>query len=362
MTRTSAVPYRPDYAAARSRTSAPIWRGAVAALLSQHKNRPIDQIQKEHYPQDEGTALMTRAAVTSGTTTTPGWAAEIVGHGVADIVNVLAGASAGAACMARGLQFFYDGGYNALQIPTFTAASTDSSFVSQGSNVPVRKFDFSKFVSLPHRKLATINAWTRELFQHSTPSIETAVRTTLTESLALTIDTKMFDATVGDATRPQGLLNGINVTSASANSDHNQAMLEDCTTLAGIVSAVAANGPIIFVAASKQAIALRLRAPREFPYEVFPCAALADGVVICLAANCLVSAADPVPRFSISKEALLVMDDAPTDVVASGGTAFSGGPVKSLFQVDAIGLRTILQINWGLRSATGLAWTSSVLW
>lgn len=138
-------------------------------------------------------------------------------------------------------------------------------------------------------------------------------------------------------------------------------MLEDATALAGAVSAVASNGAIVFVCSPKQAVALRLRAPHEFPYEILSSAALADGVVICAAANCVTSAADPIPRFYVTNEATLVMDDAPTDVV-TGGVAFSGGAVKSLFQVDALGLRTILQINWGLRTPTGLAWTQSVLW
>ena len=346
----------------RTRISQPIFRAAVAALLSEITSWRIDLVVKNHYPNDEGTALVTRAAVTGATTTTIGWAQEIVSHGFADFISVLAGSSAASTLMLRGQQFTYDGAYTALQVPSFTATSASSSFLSQGANVPVHKFDFGKYVYLPVKKLVTITSYTRELFQHSVPNIEAAVRATILESMGLTLDSIMFDATTADVTRPAGLLAGISATPASANSDHNQAMLEDVTALGASVSAVASNGAIVFIASPKQAIALRLRAPHSFPYEVLSSAALADGVVVCIAANCLVSAADPAPRFWVTNEASIISDDAPTDIVAAGGQPFSGGAVKSFFQVDALGLRTIWQVNFGLRSATGLAWTQSVLW
>ena len=62
---------------------------------------------------------------------------------------------------------------------------------------------------------------------------------------------------------------------ATANTDHNQAAIEDAATLAGAVSAVAANGEIVFIASPKQAVTLRLRT-FGFPYLVWSFSRLAD--------------------------------------------------------------------------------------
>jgi hypothetical protein len=42
-------------------------------------------------------------------------------------------------------------------------------------------------------------------------------------------------------------------------------------------------------------------------------------------------------------------DTSPTDI--TGGTPSPAAPVKSLFQTDAIGLKTTLSATWGLRAA-----------
>jgi hypothetical protein len=344
----------------RTRTDTPIFRAATALLLNKLGHQRYDEVMK-NWPGDEKTEwLVTRSAVLVGNTTTPGWASELAGRGVSDIVNVMAPVSAGFAVLQRGLQFKFDGGYKSISVPGLLAAKTDASFVTQGVAIPVRKFDVSKFVSLDARKLATLNVVSDDLLQHSTPNIELAVKALVTEGIGLAAEDKMFDATAGDTTRPPGLLNGISATSASANAVKLEAMKEDAAALISGVSAVAGNAPILFVAAPAQAAALRLWGNSTFAYEVFASSALTAGVVIAIAANCLVSAADPLPRFEVTEEAVVVMDDSPTDIV-TGGTAFAGA-VKSLFQTNTWGLRTILQISWGLRSTSGLAWTQSVSW
>ena len=74
----------------------------------------------------------------------------------------------------------------------------------------------------------------------------------------------------------------------------------------------------------------------------------------------LTNAVDPLPRFDISDQAVLMMDDTtPTDLT-TGGVA--SGNVKSLWQSRLIALRAILQISWGLRAPGGLAWLENVLW
>ena len=131
-------------------------------LLNKIGNQRYDDVMKR-WPGDEKTEWLTRSAVLAGNTTTPGWASELAWRGISDIINVMAPASAAFAVLQRGLQFKFEGGYKSIQVPGLLAAKGDASFVTQGANIPVRKFDVSKSVSLDARKLATNNLYGRNV-------------------------------------------------------------------------------------------------------------------------------------------------------------------------------------------------------
>ena len=93
-----------------------------------------------------------------------------------------------------------------------------------------------------------------------------------------------------------------------------------------------------------------------------PSNSLADGVVICIATNALVSAFGTVPTIEASKEAVVHMDTAAGAVSTAGAPNVVAAPVRSLFQTDCISLKLRLPCAWTLRTASGLAWTQSVNW
>ena len=68
----------------------------------------------------------------------------------------------------------------------------------------------------------------------------------------------MFSNTAGDAARPPGLLQGISALSPSANAAATK-LHRGRSYVGCCVSAVAANGEIVFIASPKQAVTLRLR-------------------------------------------------------------------------------------------------------
>ena len=139
-------------------------------------------------------------------------------------------------------------------------------------------------------------------------------------------------------------------------------MYEDLSTLAGIVAAVAGSSPIVFVASPYQAAAIKMRQP-NFAYEVLASSGLAAGIVLAIASNALVSAADPVPRIEVSDKATLHLEDTtPLQVGVAGSPATVAAPTKSLWQSDLLGIRLILEVSWALRTSAGLAWTESVTW
>jgi hypothetical protein len=181
----------------------------------------------------------------------------------------------------------------------------------------------------------------------------------VTDDIGQSLDKLLLDATAGDLVRPPGLLYNIAAGTASVSTTPSEAMMEDVGIVVAAVSAVANNNPIILVCSPKQATELRLRAGPNFPHEVLSSSALADKTIMAVATNCLASAADPLPRFSITTETVLTFGDTtPTDIT-SGAV---GATTKSLWQSDLWGLKTVLQIGWCLRSTSGVAWLQNVKW
>ena len=83
--------------------------------------------------------------------------------------------------------------------------------------------------------------------------------------------------------------------------------------------------------------------------------------VIVIDAADFVSVTGDGPRFEISDQATLHMEDtAPTDISTSGtAVAF---PAKSMFQTDSLALRMSLPMTWAIRRTGTVAWVAAVTW
>ena len=333
--------------------------GAAAAALTAHaRGQHYNEVLRAFAGTGTTTEIMFRATVSPANTTTSTSAAELVGMTVGSLA-VLAGASAAGRLFASNpsQQYVFDG-FGSIFAPSITASANDATFIEEGKPIPVRQLSLTAGVPLTAKKLAMIAAFTRETFEHSLPTIQNTVETTLSESIALSLDAKVFDTNAADATRPAGLLNGIGAGTESSSTIPSEAMLEDVANLTGTVAAVAAGSPIVIVASPKQYAALRTRLP-AVPFDVFPSSALADKTVLAVASNAITSASSGLPRFEIAKNATLHFEDTtPLDIT----TASVATTVKSLYQSDLIGLRVIFQASWGLRSSSGIAVLSNVKW
>jgi hypothetical protein len=244
-------------------------------------------------------------------------------------------------------------------VPAIEARADKVAFVREGEPIPVQGVTATGALLEP-RKLAVIVALTAEMIAGS--NAEVLVTDALTRSVGLAIDAALFDAAAGDTSRPPGLRNGIAAVSASGLTG-TEAMIADLAALATAIAPVAGNGPLIFVASPARVVRLRLRAPREISFEILASSALADDMLIAVASNALASAVDPTPRFEASIQATLHMEDStPLALSSTGSPNTVAAPVRSLWQSDAIGLRLILQVSWGLRAATGIAWLENAVW
>jgi hypothetical protein len=213
------------------------------------------------------------------------------------------------------------------------------------------------------KKLASIASFTREAVSHTVPNLELIVGAALRESVSLSFDSKLFDATAGSGTRPAGLRNGISaVAVASADADATINMYADLSAVIGGVASVAGASPILIVAGPAQARRLKMRILGRDPgFEVFASSGVAEGVIIALAANCLASAIDPMPSIEVSDQTTIHQEDAsPLPIVDGSSTPAPG--VRSLWQTDALALKIRLRVDWGLRSSAGLAWITGANW
>jgi hypothetical protein len=89
------------------------------------------------------------------------------------------------------------------------------------------------------------------------------------------------------------------------------------------------------------------------------------GVVILLDAADFAVIEAGAPRFSVSDQATVHMEDTTPLQIATGaqGSGVLATPSRSMFQTDSIALRMTFDVNWGhLRATPALAWTQAVTW
>jgi hypothetical protein len=360
MQNTARVPLKPDYSlstARSSRNATTLFRAATVLALCEatKRKRTLDEVLQRHYPNEKNYLGAVIKGVTGAATTIgSGWAADQLGMTVADAVTIFAPASAARTLLPLCMQLAFDA-TGIIVAPYGTGDATSATFIQENAPIPVRAYALSTGPQLTPRKLASISVFTRETFLHSTAAAEQTVRAKVTEDFGLAIDKYLFDNVAGDLIRPAGLRANISTSAASGSAVRAEAMAADIATLVAAVAPVAGNNEIIFIASTAQATALKLWNNPRFDCRVLASGGLSAGLVIALAPNTLMSASALVPRFDLSSEATLHFEDAtPRDI----DTTAVSQTVKSLYQSDLIGLRTILDISWALRNPAGLAWTS----
>jgi HK97 family phage prohead protease/HK97 family phage major capsid protein len=358
-------------------------RAMVVKVLSHLHKASADEIRVRHYGDDESTKavvshfMVQRAASAPATTTTTGWAAELVQTVIADFQETLAPQSVYPALAALGLRLNL-GSNGVISIPTRSSTPTIAgSFVAEGAPIPVRQGSFNA-QSVGLKKMAVISTFTREIATHSTPAIEGLIRDAIQEDTSVAIDTVLLDATAVSAVRPAGLLNGVAAIAATAGGGF-AALVADVKALVGALIATT-NGRIrapVWIMNPIQALSISLtqNAGGDFPfaaeinagrfqgYPAIVSSTVPAGTLILVDAADFVSIEGDNPIFDVSDQATLHMEDTTPRAIGTVGTPTTvAAPVRSLFQTDSLGLRMILPMNWALRRAGVVAWTEDVTW
>jgi hypothetical protein len=186
------------------------------------------------------------------------------------------------------------------------------------------------------------------------------VRQTLGEATGLALDVKMFSADAASASAPAGLFAGVAPLTPVAGGGDN-ALHGDLANLFGALAANSGGKTAAVVAAMPQSVRLKSSLGPLWDYPIIASTALAPGTVAVLETASLVSGFGSVAEFTTSKVAAVHMEDSsPQDI--TGGSPSPAVPVKSLFQVDAIALKTTLWAAWGLRAAGHCQYLTGATW
>jgi HK97 family phage prohead protease/HK97 family phage major capsid protein len=324
-------------------------------------HQPVEDLLRQHYPDDEGTAIVTRAAISGATTTGVGWAVDLVQLAQGDFVNLLYPTSVFPKLSAMGTALNFGPNAGAIKIPSRTATpSIGGAFVAEAQPIPVRRFGTSSITLYPH-KVGGISVYSREIAAYSNPAIEALIRDSIVNDTSINIDGVLLDATAVSTTRPAGLTNGVVALTATAGGGY-AAFLGDLNKLTAPFYAANAGRKLALLMNPQQRQQL-VYAPGpagapfgwatqfEDMFTVVASTSIAAGSAYMVDAVDFVSVAD-APEFVISEEATLHMEDTtPLQIGTPGSPAVVAAPVQSMYQTAQIAIRMTANVSWAMRRA-----------
>lgn len=357
-----------------------MWRAITAATLAHIRKQPLMAVAEDLYGSDDSPTKavaqwLCRAATVPANTTTSGWAAELVRTVYGDFFEALFPQGIYGPLTNQGLRLTL-GPNGQIVLPTRnTTPTVAGAFVAEGAPIPVKQAALTSF-TIGLKKAGVITTYSRELAEHSTPQIETLLRTMITDDTQVAIDSVLVDNNAATSIRPAGLRNGVSGLTPTAGGGFD-ALVADVKQLVGVlVGANSLRNPVwLMNPIQKLSISLTANA-----FGVFPFAAQVDqgrfqgfpiidsttvpaGTVILLDAADFVSITGDDPRFEVSDQAVLHMEDTtPLQISTTGAPNTVAAPVRSMFQTDSLALRMILPCNWAMRRAGVLAWVAGVTW
>lgn len=358
-----------------------VFRSLAVKLIAHVEKRGEYEVLKQHYGEDVTTKAVfdtvIKAAVAPADTLTPAWAGALVQTAIGDFFELLMPTSVYPQLSAIGGRFGF-GRNGTISLPTRSATPTVAgSFVGEGSPIPVRRAGFTS-ITLTPKKMAVITTMTREITERSTPAIEQILRNAIQEDTAIAIDSVLLDATAASVIRPAGLRNGVTTAAGFAGGGIAAVSADLKNMLGSLITATSGNirNPV-WIMNPAQAISLSLtqNAGGDFPfaddiansrfrgYPVIQSTTVPTGVVMLIDAADFFSATGDEPRFDVSDQATLHMEDTtPLQIGTAGAPATIAAPTASMFQIDSIALRMILPMSWAMRRTGVVIERTAVTW
>jgi HK97 family phage prohead protease len=342
-------------------------------LLAAARRQPVEDVLRDRYPDDEGTAILTRAAIAGATTTTSGWASELVQLAQGEFVNLLFPNAVFPKLSAAGTALPFGPNAGAIKIPSrATTPSIGGSFVAEGAPIPVRRLGTTSITLNPH-KVGTISVHSREIAAYSNPQIDGLIRDAIVNDTQINVDSILLDAVAVSTTRPAGLTNGVTPVTASTAHGYT-AILADLQGLSTPFYVANAGRKLVLIMSPVQLQQLSFAAgPSGVPFgwtdqftnmfTLISSATVTPGSVYMVDAVDFVSVSG-APEFEVSEVATLHMEDTTPLNIASGaqGSGVLATPTQSMFQTGQVAIRMLANVSWAMRRPGMVQFMTGVNW
>lgn len=346
-------------------------RSAVVHLLAHIGKQSIDQVLDDRYPGHEATALVTKADIAPATTTTSGWASQLVETAMAEFLALLPPTSIYPVLRGMGLGLTFGPNSGAIKIP-FSSSTTAlaGGFVLEGDPIPVGRMTLDSVTLTPH-KFGIIVPMTREVMRYTNPAIEAVVRDELLARTSIKLDSLLLDTTAGSTTRPAGLRYNVSAAGSAYGGGDYKAFLEDMKTLLAPFDTANAGRRLALIMNPAQARAVRMMEgpnssgfgwANQFlsDFRLIVSTSATAGTVIAVDAADFVTGTGDTPMFEASEQATIHMSDTPLEIVATDPA--TADPVRSMFQTNSVALRMLMDVTWAMRRSGMVQWLSGVSW
>lgn len=325
-------------------------RYAMALAASNGNLMQAAEIAKRWHNDTPEVEEVLKSAVAAGTTTDAGWALPLVPYQqmASEFIELLRPLTIlGRLPGLRRVPFN-------ITMPSQTAGSS-AQWVGEAQSKPVSSLTFTT-VNMRFTKVANIVVLTEELVRFSNPAAEAIVRGDMAASMAQFLDQQFTDPTVTAVANvsPASITNGAPTSAASGTAAAN--LRADLKTV--IASFASANIPfsgVVMVMGSNTAASIALMTnalgQAEFPtvnqdggtlmgIAIIVSDNVPTGDIIFVKPSEILLADDGNVTISVSREASLQLDSAPSEPPAS---------MVSLWQQNMVGLRAERFINWQRR-------------
>lgn len=350
-----------------------IYRMLAVRLRAEVTRRPVEDMLHLHYPDDEATAIVTRAAVTGATTTGAGWAIDLVQLAQGEFVNTLYPNSVFPKVAAMGTALSFGPNAGAIKIPSRTTTpSIGGSFVAEAAPIPVRRLGTTSITLYPH-KVGGISVYSREIAAYSNPDIEALIRDSIVNDTSINVDGLLLDNVAVSTTRPAGLTNGVAAITASTAKGY-AAFLADLQSLSTpFYNANAGRNLALIMSPVQRQQLIYAPGPTGVPFgwsdqftgmfSVIASTTIAAGSVYMIDCTDFVSVSG-APEFEVSEVATLHMEDTtPLQIVTGAqGSGVVASPTQSMFQTGQIAIRMLANVSWAMRRAGMVQFMTGANW
>jgi hypothetical protein len=349
------IPFRPDPGVLAYAERKSLIRAChVIEMACRDKQNPRnpETLARTLYPGDADTLAITKAAQTpTGTDSFPGLQTMRV-------LPMLAPASASARLLSSVTTLDLQG-ISTISVPVLSTVPT-AIFVGERQPAPVVQAGVGSVVLGPAKKVLILTALTNEMQAATGQTAETILSNALSAAAELAMDSVLFSSSAATVDQPSGILHGVTPGTAST-AGGARAIADDCGALAKIISGSGFNtDSMIIVTTAALAQAARVLVGPKFTNLILSSPVLADGTVIGLLPQGLVTGYEGQMTIDVSTMASAHFDDSsPKQIVDLGGGVAI--PVRSAFQTDTRLLRCRGWCAWAqhpgaISLLTGAAW------